>query len=162
PRHACPGSVRARPSGGWQLGGIACVASARALRCPAGMKKIAASVAALLLGHAARALACGCFAPPDPPAPLLPARERLPVSRAGGVVTAHVQILYSGQAKDFGWLLPLPSVPELSLGTDELFADLIAATQPQYVVAPDLSDCSRGGGGGSFCGGTSSGEGFFF
>ena len=29
-----------------------------------------------------------------------------------GVVTAHIQIQYAGDAQDFGWLLPLPSIPD--------------------------------------------------
>ncbi|CAN0578175.1 unnamed protein product, partial [Laminaria digitata] len=32
----------------------------------------------------------------------------------------------------FGWILPLPSVPDMTLGTDELFTQLVATTQPKY------------------------------
>jgi hypothetical protein len=120
------------------------------------MKKIAAFVAVLLLGHAARALACGCLAPPDPAVPIVQAGERILFSRANGVITAHIQILYAGDAQDFGWLLPLPSVPDLALGTDELFADHVATTQPQFVVERQYDGCSSGGSGFS-CGGTGSG-----
>jgi hypothetical protein len=76
--------------------------------------------------------ACGCFTPPDPSVPIVQAGERILYAMENGVVTAHIQIQYAGDAKDFGWLLPLPSVPEMELGTDELFATLTTNTQPKY------------------------------
>lgn len=95
----------------------------------------AALVAAVGLTLASRpAEACGCFAPPDPSVPIVQAGERILFAVNNGVVTAHIQIQYAGEAKDFGWLLPLPSVPTLKLGTEELFTQLIAATQPRYFV----------------------------
>ena len=78
--------------------------------------------------------ACGCFAPPDPTVPIVQAGERILFSVNNGVVNAHIQIQYAGEAKDFGWLLPLPSVPTLKLGTEELFTQLINTTQPRYFV----------------------------
>lgn len=95
--------------------------------------------AALVLAVAAsfasqRAEACGCFAPPDPTVPILQAGERILFGVENGTVTAHIQIQYAGEARDFGWLLPLPSVPQLELGTEALFTQLIAQTQPRYVV----------------------------
>src|SRR5262245_59985115 len=79
------------------------------------------------------ASACGCFTPPDPSVPIVQAGERILFSIDNGTVTAHIQIQYAGDAKDFGWLLPLPSVPApLQLGTDELFTTLISNTQPKY------------------------------
>jgi hypothetical protein len=76
--------------------------------------------------------ACGCFTPPDPSVPIVQAGERILFAMAGGQVTAHIQIQYQGSATDFGWLLPLPSVPTLELGTDELFTQLTTTTQPKY------------------------------
>lgn len=79
--------------------------------------------------------ACGCFAPPDPTVPIVQAGERILFAVENGVVTAHIQIQYAGDARDFGWLLPLPSVPApLKLGTEELFTQLINTTQPRYFV----------------------------
>jgi MYXO-CTERM domain-containing protein len=78
--------------------------------------------------------ACGCFAPPDPTVPIVQAGERILFSVNNGVVNANIQIQYAGDAKDFGWLLPLPSVPTLKLGTEELFTQLINVTQPRYFV----------------------------
>jgi hypothetical protein len=93
----------------------------------------AASAALFVLAHQPRdAEACGCFTPPDPSVPIVQAGERITFSMEGGVVTSHIQIQYSGAAEEFGWLLPLPSVPELEVGTDELFTQLINTTQPLY------------------------------
>jgi hypothetical protein len=78
--------------------------------------------------------ACGCFVPPDPTVPVVQAGERILFSVENGVVTSHVQIQYAGNGGDFGWLLPLPSVPTLELGTDELFTQLINTTQPRYFL----------------------------
>ncbi len=76
--------------------------------------------------------ACGCFVPPDPSVPIVQAGERILFGMQNGIVTSHIQVQYSGAAEEFGWLLPMPSIPEMELGTDELFAQLIANTQPKY------------------------------
>lgn len=78
-----------------------------------------------------RTEACGCFTPPNPTVPVVQAGERILFAVQNGEVTAHVQVQYSGASgQEFGWLLPLPSVPTLELGTDELFALLTTTTQP--------------------------------
>jgi MYXO-CTERM domain-containing protein len=78
---------------------------------------------------------------------LVQAGERILFSMANGEVTAHIQIQYSGAAADFGWLLPLPSVPTLELGTDELFNQLINQTQPKYILNNKYEgSCSFGNG----------------
>jgi MYXO-CTERM domain-containing protein len=78
------------------------------------------------------ASACGCFTPPDPSVPIVQAGEKILFAIADGQVTAHIQIQYQGSASDFGWILPLPSIPKLELGTDELFTALYGQTQPKY------------------------------
>jgi MYXO-CTERM domain-containing protein len=78
--------------------------------------------------------ACGCFTPPNPTVPVVQAGERIVFAAWDGQVTAHVQIQYAGDANDFGWLVPLPSLPTLELGTDELFARLSETTDPSYSV----------------------------
>lgn len=94
------------------------------------------------------AQACGCFAPPDPSVPVVQAGERIVFATDGGQVTAHIQIQYAGDAKDFGWLLPLPSLPKMELGSDELFTQLIAQTQPKYRLVYANNCGNRGGIGG--------------
>ena len=107
----------------------------------------ALSAGAILAGgvfffRAPLAQACGCFTPPDPTVPIVQAGERIAFQVEDGVVTAHIQIQYSGSAEEFGWLLPLPSVPTLDVGTDELFGQLIQQTQPLYrLTAEYQGDC---------------------
>ena len=86
--------------------------------------------------------ACGCFSPPDPSVPIVQAGERILFSQEDGVVTAHIQVQYSGPAEEFGWLLPVPSIPEMEVGVDELFTQLIDSTQPKYsMTANYVGDC---------------------
>jgi len=95
------------------------------------------------------AAACGCFAPPDPSVPVVQAGERILFARSDGQVTAHIQIQYQGAAQEFGWLLPLPSVPTLELSTDELFNQLLAQTQPKYRLTSTFDgNCRFRSGGG--------------
>ena len=94
-----------------------------------------------------QAEACGCFTPPDPSVPIVQAGERIVFEMKDGLVTSHIQIQYSGAAEQFGWLLPLPSIPELKVGTDELFNAVVNATQPQYLLNPEFrGNCGFGGG----------------
>ncbi len=100
-----------------------------------------------------RVEACGCFTPPNPTVPVLQAGERILFAVKNGEVTAHVQVQYSGAAgQEFGWLLPLPSVPTLELGTDELFTRLLTTTQPRYqmntVLDAHCQQFNSGAGGG--------------
>src|SRR5262245_4810857 len=78
------------------------------------------------------AAACGCFVPPDPSVPIVQAGERIVFAMDNGDVVAHIQIQYAGNDGEFGWLLPLPAVPTLELGTDELFTAITTQTQPKY------------------------------
>jgi Uncharacterized protein conserved in bacteria (DUF2330) len=107
------------------------------------------AIAPLLAALASQPLparACGCFAPPDPALPVVQAGERILFARWDNQIVAHIQIQYAGDAQDFGWLVPLPSLPVLDLGTDELFTKLSAATQPTYTLDysyPDWNACTH-------------------
>jgi len=92
------------------------------------------ATAAMMLADHPSAHACGCFAPPSPAVPVVQAGERILFAMEDGQVTAHVQIQYSGDAEEFAWLVPVPAVPEVGVGTDELFNQLIATTQPRYQI----------------------------
>jgi MYXO-CTERM domain-containing protein len=106
---------------------------------------LAAAAASLGLGarpaHACGGLFCG-GPPPDPFAPL-------PVAQSGenivfaldkdpatgrGTVTAYIQILYSGTASDFSWVLPIDAVPEITVGSDRVFTQVAQMTRPSYLV----------------------------
>ena len=86
------------------------------------------------------AAACGCFVNPTvTTTPVIQAGERILFAVENGQVTAHIQIQYQGKAEDFGWLLPLPSVPTLEVGTDELFAVLQSRTDPKVTTTTNNS-----------------------
>src|SRR5947207_8572863 len=124
------------------------------------------AIVGLALVNVTDATACGCFTPPDPSVPIVQAGERIAFAMSDGQVTAHIQIQYQGSASDFGWILPLPSVPTLELGVDELFTQLTAQTQPKYKIQRvyegrcSFDPASRGGGfGAPQAGGSAGGNG---
>ena len=69
-------------------------------------------------------------------------------------VTMSVQIEYEGPTESFSWLLPLPAVPNVTVGTDVLFARLMEATNPTFELdikqdpvlslLPDEDSCQMG------------------
>ncbi len=95
---------------------------------------VAVLVGAAVVSFSARAEACGCFAQPPQSlgTPVVQAGERILFAVDNGKVTAHIQIQYAGDAKAFGWLIPLPSVPVVKVGSEELFTLLLQQTQPTY------------------------------
>ncbi|MEO6950241.1 MAG: DUF2330 domain-containing protein [Polyangia bacterium] len=118
--------------------------------------KTALALSALLMSHAPRLLACGCFAPPSPATPVVQAGERILFAQDGANVTAYIQLQYQGAAADFGWLVPLPSVPTLEVGSDELFTQLLATTSPSYVLSTTRDFCGGGSSTSVGCGGATS------
>ncbi len=93
---------------------------------------ITSVLVAALAAAPAPARACGCFATTTTIDPVVQAGERILFAHDGNDVVAYIQIQYQGSASEFGWLLPLPSVPTLGLATDELFDQLTKKTQPVY------------------------------
>jgi hypothetical protein len=70
--------------------------------------------------------------------------QRIPVDQAGEkilfacdghTITAHVQIQYKGDAKNFSWIVPVPTPPKLEVGTDALFTELRQVTRPQFQLS---------------------------
>jgi MYXO-CTERM domain-containing protein len=55
-------------------------------------------------------------------------------STGKGTVTAYIQILYSGTASDFSWVLPIDAVPEITVGSDRVFTLAAQLTRPSYQV----------------------------
>jgi hypothetical protein len=98
-------------------------------------------------GRTPAAHACGCFAPPNPSVPIVQSGERILFAMKDGVVTAHIQVQYSGDPEEFAWLVPMPSLPTLELGVDEMFQALFQFTQPDYQVIYNAGCGSSGGGG---------------
>ncbi len=106
---------------------------------------LAAIVSALLLPAAA--FACGgCFIPAGTSStPVLQNAERIlfahdTVSKKSYV---WVEIRYAGPPGDFSWVLPLPKVPDVSVGDSWLFDRLDLATAQRFALTYDTSEnCS--------------------
>ena len=121
--------------------------------------------------------ACGglfCGGPPPNPFAPLPVAQNgenvvfsITKDPAGGAPTlqAHIQILYTGDAAKFSWVVPVDAAPTLSTGTDRLFTQLAAVTQPRFqasnqqsgtCIVPPTGSTGTAGTGGPFVGGTGS------
>ena len=57
---------------------------------------------------------------------------------AGDKIEAHVQIQYTGGAERFAWVIPMPSVPDVKVGSEPLFRNLLAGTVPTYGLISGL------------------------
>jgi hypothetical protein len=75
------------------------------------------------------------------PAPLTAANVLF--VRDGAQVQMHVQLRYTGDPARFAWIIPLPTTPELSVGSDALFDRLLDATTPTYQVAGSAAACAE-------------------
>ena len=105
---------------------------------------LAVATTVVLLHSAPDAYACGCFAAPSPAFPVVQAGEKILFVREGTTISAHIQIQYEGEAEEFGWLIPMPAVPEVRLGVEELFVQLEAATNPSFLLSIQGGGCDDG------------------
>ena len=48
-------------------------------------------------------------------------RERILFTVDDDAIRAYVQVYYDGPADDFAWVVPVATVPEVGVGTDEVF-----------------------------------------
>ncbi|MBU0612858.1 DUF2330 domain-containing protein, partial [Patescibacteria group bacterium] len=55
----------------------------------------------------------------------------------GGVETMVVSITFQGDAENFGWVIPAPSKPTITKGSDELFTSLEELTRNYFVFSDD-------------------------
>ena len=67
------------------------------------------------------------------------------VDRDAGTVEAHIQIQYQGEASRFAWVIPVQSLPTLSVGSQPLFDALLQASVPTYGYATQRDQCSSNG-----------------
>jgi hypothetical protein len=58
-----------------------------------------------------------------------------------GTITAYVQINYTGDAPNFSWVVPVPSVPEIDVAEMASFNELDLLTQPVF-IAPPIPACA--------------------
>ncbi len=80
-----------------------------------------------------------------------------------GHVEAHIQIQYDPetQAEQFAWLVPVTALPEFSVGSQQLFANMLQATVPAFGISNWNEPCVFGdtGGDGDGCDGGANGTG---
>lgn len=95
---------------------------------------LVAAAASLLAaaGHTPPARACGGFFCSQ--VPIDQSGEQIVFSIDDQGVTAHIQIQFQGNAKDFAWVVPVMAKPKIDLGTQALFTTLIQRTQPQFMI----------------------------
>src|SRR5688572_9301157 len=101
-------------------------------------------VLALLLGSSGDARACGgTFCNTGPTAmPVDQTGENILFVMDGQNVEAHVQIQYQGAADRFAWVVPMPEIPAVTVGSQLLFQNLLQATVPQYGFSSQFDSCS--------------------
>ncbi|MFW5877460.1 MAG: DUF2330 domain-containing protein [Myxococcota bacterium] len=85
-----------------------------------------------------RAQACGgLFC--DASSPVNQAAERIVFAKnPDGTMTAVVQIMYSGPAERFAWVLPVPGAPEVEVSSDLALQRLQVATNPTYQMNTEV------------------------
>jgi hypothetical protein len=66
--------------------------------------------------------------------------ERIIFTVDPGQISAYVQINYTGDAPNFAWVVPVPSVPEVDVAEMSSFDELQAATDPVFMLPP-MPDC---------------------
>ena len=111
-----------------------------------GLFSSAAALATLCFALAPSAAhACGgCFSPVVPSAPGVPPNPQAVLQDAERVIflrdettktsTVWVEVRYTGLASEFGWVLPLPKQPVVSVGTAAGLDRLDATTSVQFKV----------------------------
>ena len=93
--------------------------------------------------------ACGgtfCDASTLTPMPVDQVGEDILFVRDGDEFEVHVRIAYTGEAESFAWLVPLPQLPEVSIGSERLFERLSERLVPLW-----SSTITGGGNGGGGC-----------
>jgi hypothetical protein len=108
-----------------------------------------AAVSAAAVFCEERASACGgtfCDSPPPgkPPMPVDQSGENIVFVLTQGHVEAHVQIQYTGDPSRFAWLVPVPKVPEVTVGSQRFVTALLNATVPTFTLRSTLDLCGGG------------------
>ncbi len=132
---------------------------------------MAVSIPTTLVPMQQEAEACGCT---HPPIPVPDGPDDFAINQSGehiiyeveeGFVTAHVLIQYAGRPEEFAWIVPVPSVPELSLSPSFGFSLLDRDTRPDISIdtvddcpvqewacqQANMPSCNSGGCGGGGC-----------
>jgi hypothetical protein len=78
--------------------------------------------------------------------PMVQSGENIIFAMQSGQMEAHVYIQYTGAADQFAWVVPVHSLPTLSIGSPSFFQAVAQSTQPEYYVQyQENSSCSNFG-----------------
>ncbi|MFQ5461432.1 MAG: DUF2330 domain-containing protein [Phycisphaerae bacterium] len=97
--------------------------------------------AGAMLASPKLATACGGFF--CQAVPIDQAGEQIIFRKDGDTVTAVILIQYEGEAEDFSWVVPVPGIPDLSVGSDLIFNPLELATRPQFTLITEGEACPQ-------------------
>lgn len=89
-----------------------------------------------------RAEACGGFFCSR--VPIDQSGERIVFGVHNGAVEAHIQIQYQGAAEKFSWVVPMPALPTLGVGSPMIFTYLDGRTRPSFQLDWQNSCGTRG------------------
>ena len=67
------------------------------------------------------------------PMPVDQAGEDILFVQDGPEIEVHVRIEYEGDAERFAWIVPVQAIPEVRVGSEQLFAQLATATAPRWM-----------------------------
>ena len=101
-----------------------------------------AALTALLISSLTPSVAAACGGFFCSQVPIDQTGENIVFVEEGGQIETHVQISFAGEAEDFAWVVPVPGVPDLELGTEELFRNLLWSTSPTFSMTVGDHDCS--------------------
>ena len=112
------------------------------------MKRSILPLLALAASLPAHAYACGgCFSPPAPQIDqtVVQNAERVLFMQdpATQLTTVWVEVRYSGLAKDFGWVLPVPKLPTIGVGNTAVLDALDAQMAMRYAVTTSAAENCR-------------------
>ncbi len=117
----------------------------RLLRRTLSLGAFAALLTTALTLHPTAALACGgCFSPPGQQTTqlVLQNAERVLFHQDPKThrTTVWVEVRFSGLAEDFGWVLPLPKKPKVSVGSSWVFDQLDQRHAPRFSTQLEAND----------------------
>jgi len=95
------------------------------------MKKFVFAVGLVVLIMPAVVSADGAIFPP-PDYWMQETDQKAVIFQEKNVETMVLSVTFRGDAKDFSWIVPTPSRPEVAKSTDELFTALAKLTEPEY------------------------------
>ena len=101
--------------------------------------------AAALVAPASRAWACGaCVSPPAASGATFARQSAERIFFSRDPLTKHstvwVEVSFAGSPKDFGWVVPMPKVPTIGVGSRYLFDRLDQATAPRFELEISAAD----------------------